>query len=54
MKKAEQDTIGGERVNDAVEMAGWGVEEAEKKHKAEASMFSLAVLFSPSTHSSEI
>lgn len=38
MKKAEQDTIGGERVNDAVEMAGWGVEEAEKKHKAEASL----------------
>lgn len=38
MKKAEQDTIGGERVNDAVEMVGWGVEEAEKKHKADASL----------------
>lgn len=38
MKKAEHDATGGEHVSDAVEMAGWGVEEAEKKHKAEASM----------------
>jgi N-terminal acetyltransferase 2 len=39
MKKAEQDATGGERINDTVDMAGWGVEQAEKKHKAEASMF---------------
>ena len=47
MKKAEQDTTGGEHINDAVEMVGWGVEEAEKKHKAEASMLSYAVPFQP-------
>jgi hypothetical protein len=38
MKKTEHDSTGSEHVSDAVEMAGWGVEEAEKKHKAEASM----------------
>jgi hypothetical protein len=41
MKKTEHDVTGGEHVSDAVEMAGWGVEEAEKNHKAEASMFHL-------------
>jgi len=38
MKKTEHDVTGGEHVSDAVEMAGWGVEEAEKNHKAEASL----------------
>lgn len=41
MKKTEHDVTGGEHVSDAVEMAGWGVEEAEKNHKAEASMLFL-------------
>ena len=37
MKKAEREHIGGEEINDTVEMAGWGVEEAEQKNKMDAS-----------------
>jgi hypothetical protein len=37
MKKAEQDIPGGEEVGERVEMAGWGVEEADQNYKAEAS-----------------
>jgi N-terminal acetyltransferase 2 len=39
MKKAEHNATGAEEINDHIEMVGWGVEEAEQKHKAGASMF---------------
>jgi hypothetical protein len=38
MKKADSEVVGGEEINNNVEMAGWGVEEAEKKNKMDASM----------------
>jgi len=38
MKKAEQDMTGGETINDGVEMAGWGVEEAEAANKKDANL----------------
>ncbi|TVY47105.1 putative N-terminal acetyltransferase [Lachnellula occidentalis] len=38
MKKAEQENFGNEEISDAVEMAGWGVEEAEQKNKMDASL----------------
>jgi len=38
MKTAEHDATGGEQASDAVEMAGWGVEEADEKNKKEASL----------------
>lgn len=37
MKKAEHEHFGNEEISDAVEMAGWGVEEAEQKNKMDAS-----------------
>ena len=37
MKKAEHEIIGTDDISEGVEMAGWGVEEAEKQNKAEAS-----------------
>lgn len=37
MKKAELDLTGKEDVNDAAEMAGWGVEEAQERNKRDAS-----------------
>ena len=37
LKKAEHEITGSEDFSEGVEMAGWGVEEAEKKNKAEAS-----------------
>lgn len=40
MKQAQNGIPGGKEVGDGVEMAGWGVEEAEKHNKAEASMCS--------------
>jgi hypothetical protein len=40
MKKAEQNMTGGDDISEGVEMAGWGVEEAEKANKTEASMSS--------------
>lgn len=39
MKKAEKDVTGQEAICDGVEMAGWGVEEADAKNKSEASMY---------------
>lgn len=45
MKKAEQEFTGDDVVSDAVEMAGWGVEEATEKNKKDASKLqSLIVL----------
>jgi len=38
MKRAQNDIPGGKEVGEGVEMAGWGVEEAEKHNKAEASL----------------
>ena len=37
LKEAEQENLGANDVTEHVEMAGWGVEEAEKRNKAEAS-----------------
>ena len=37
LKKAEHDLAGSDDFSEGVEMAGWGVEEAEKQNKAEAS-----------------
>jgi hypothetical protein len=37
MKKASSDIPGGEEIGEGIEMAGWGVEEADKKNKSEAS-----------------
>jgi len=37
MKQAEREMIGSQEVSDHVEMAGWGVEEAEKADKSNAS-----------------
>lgn len=39
MKKAETDITGDQKISEGVEMAGWGVEEAQEKDNAEASMF---------------
>jgi hypothetical protein len=44
MKKTEHDTTGSERINDGVEMAGWGVEEADAKYKSEASTYLMSLL----------
>ncbi|KAI0595416.1 peptide alpha-N-acetyltransferase Nat2 [Biscogniauxia sp. FL1348] len=38
LKEAEQEHLGNDNVTEHVEMAGWGVEEAEKRNKAEASL----------------
>ncbi|KAG9249041.1 hypothetical protein BJ878DRAFT_401603, partial [Calycina marina] len=38
MKSAEQELTGEEKLSECVDMTGWGVEEAEKKNKAEASL----------------
>ena len=38
MKKSSQEVPGGNEVNEGVEMAGWGVEEAERANNKEASM----------------
>lgn len=54
MKKAESDLTGKEHVNDAAEMAGWGVEEAQERNKKEASKCfppsSTSNIKTPSTH----
>lgn len=39
LKDAEKENIGNDDISEHVEMAGWGVEEAERRHKAEASKF---------------
>jgi len=41
MKKAELEMTGDEKINGGVEMAGWGVEEAEAANKKDASTFSI-------------
>lgn len=38
VKSAEVETLGHDAISDKVEMAGWGVEEAQKHHKEEASL----------------
>ncbi|XXH03824.1 hypothetical protein Hte_010230 [Hypoxylon texense] len=38
LKNAEKENIGNDEISEHVEMAGWGVEEAERRHKAEASL----------------
>ncbi|KAI1773422.1 hypothetical protein F4818DRAFT_422537 [Hypoxylon cercidicola] len=38
LKEAEQENLGNDEISEHVEMAGWGVEEAERRHKAEASL----------------
>lgn len=39
MKEAERELTGAEKANDAAEMAGWGVEEAEAQNNKEASKY---------------
>ncbi|KAK1979575.1 hypothetical protein LZ30DRAFT_596603, partial [Colletotrichum cereale] len=38
LSKAETEQLGSDDISEAVEMAGWGVEEAERRNKAEASL----------------
>ncbi|KAI2624841.1 hypothetical protein GGR54DRAFT_537456 [Hypoxylon sp. NC1633] len=38
LKDAEKAHLGNDEISEHVEMAGWGVEEAERRHKAEASL----------------
>ncbi|KAL0942536.1 peptide alpha-N-acetyltransferase [Colletotrichum truncatum] len=38
LSKAETEQFGNDDISEAVEMAGWGVEEAEARNKAEASL----------------
>lgn len=42
VRQAEHDMTGGDKINDGVEMAGWGVEEATEKHKKDASTYLLS------------
>jgi len=37
MKKAEEDVTGSDEISEKVEMAGWGVEEAQQANKRDAS-----------------
>ncbi|KAK6951021.1 hypothetical protein Daesc_007550 [Daldinia eschscholtzii] len=38
LKEAERESRGDTEISEKAEMAGWGVEEAEERHKAEASL----------------
>lgn len=38
IKRAEVETLGDDGISDKVEMAGWGVKEAQEHHKEEASL----------------
>ncbi|KAI5860785.1 hypothetical protein GGS23DRAFT_209674 [Durotheca rogersii] len=38
LKSAEKERFGNENISEQVEVAGWGVEEAERRHKSEASL----------------
>ena len=49
MKKTEHAVTGGDSVSDGVEMAGWGVEEADARHKKDASTY-LMQLYSFTVH----
>jgi hypothetical protein len=44
MKKTEQSIEGSNDVSEHVEMAGWGVEEADRANKMDASSYSLSIL----------
>ncbi|KAI1875566.1 uncharacterized protein JN550_001852 [Neoarthrinium moseri] len=38
LKQAEKENLGNDEISEHVEMAGWGVQEAEERNKAEASL----------------
>ncbi|KAI8624823.1 hypothetical protein F5Y19DRAFT_480202 [Xylariaceae sp. FL1651] len=38
LKEAEREQLGNDEISEHVEMAGWGVEEAQQRNKAEASL----------------
>lgn len=38
LKEAEEENLGNNAISEHAEMAGWGVEEAQARHKAEASL----------------
>lgn len=38
MRAAEEEVTGSDKISDGVEMAGWGVEEAEQANKRDASL----------------
>lgn len=46
MKSAEKEYTGNQTVTDGVEMAGWGVEEAEAQNRKDASMLHLFLTLS--------
>ena len=50
LKQAEREITGGEQINEHVEMAGWGVEEANAKNKRDASEYYLFLWFPPRLH----
>ena len=39
VKEAEKEELGDDQISEKVEMAGWGVEEAQERHDEEASTF---------------
>ena len=44
MKNKEVETLGNDAISDKVEMAGWGVEEAQERNKEEASEYHIFFL----------
>jgi hypothetical protein len=44
LKESEQEQLGNGDISQRVEMAGWGVEEAEKRNKSEASRLTFSDL----------
>lgn len=42
IKSKEVETLGNDNISDGVEMAGWGVEEAQERNKEEASEYFLS------------
>jgi hypothetical protein len=49
MRKSEKDMTGDDSVTETVEMAGWGVKEAEANNKKDASEYISPMLFSFNT-----
>lgn len=49
MKKTEYDIEGSNQVSEHVDMAGWGVEEADKANKMDASTYCLSLISIPIT-----
>lgn len=45
MKKTENEITGDEQITGDVQMAGWGVEEADERYKKEASTYSLSLTY---------